>query len=89
MIPTILNGLPIHWQGTDDTTPDGCTLITTVVLGIPTTYVLRGDQVIGRVEAGVNSQNGYAGPGLKGGYWVGSGPFRDLAEKIADYRQPS
>lgn len=83
MIPSILNDLPIHWQGTDSSTPDGCTLIATLVLGIPTTYVVRDGEVIGRVEVHRGSQSGYAGSGLKGGYYIGSGLFRNLAEKIA------
>jgi hypothetical protein len=83
-IPKTLAGLPIHWEGTDDSTPAGCTLLSTVVLGIPTTYILRNGAVIGRVEAGTTSQNGYAGAGLKGGIWVGSGGFSRLAQAIAE-----
>jgi hypothetical protein len=82
-IPTILNGLPIHWQGVDDSTPDGCTLIVTEVVGLPTTYVLRDNEVIGRVGADKTRQYGYVGAGLKGGQYIGRGVFYELAAKIA------
>jgi len=84
MTADILNDLPCHWQGTDDSTPDGCTLFATVCLGIATTYILRDGQVIGRVEHERNGQHGYAGGRLKGGERVGSGDFTRLAQKIAD-----
>lgn len=82
-IPAVLNGLPIHWQGTDDTTPTGCTLIVTEVVGLPTTYVLRNGEVIGRVEVMNDYFNGYVGTGLKGGRYIGRGDFSGLTEEIA------
>jgi hypothetical protein len=82
-IPTILNGLPIHWQGVDDTTPPGCTLLITEVVGLPTAYVLRAGEVIGRVETSRNDFHGYVGGGLKGGRYVGRGDFTKLTETIA------
>lgn len=82
MIPTILNGLPIYWQGTDDSTPAGCTSIATEVLGISTTYIVRDGHVIGRIEYTGDTILGYAGAGLKGGYFLGTGLTGVLAEKI-------
>lgn len=84
MIPPVLDGLPIHWQGTDDSTPDGCTQIVTTVLGLTTTYLIRDGQILGRIEIDGNRMNGYVGSGLKGGRWVGSGDSAGLANKIAD-----
>jgi hypothetical protein len=83
MIPNILNGFPIHWQGVDDTTPPGCTLFVTEVLGLLTAYVLRDEEVIGRVEISKNDFHGYVGGGLKGGRFVGRGDFTKLTEAIA------
>jgi hypothetical protein len=85
MLPAILNGLPIHWHGIDDNTPAGCELAVTTVVGIPTTYLIRDGQVIGRIEAVGTGQNGYVGGTLKGGSPVfGGGTFYDLAQKIAE-----
>lgn len=84
MTADILNDLPCHWQGTDSTTPNGCTLYATVYLGIATTYILRDGQVIGRVEHEKANQHGYVGGRLKGGERVGSGDFTRLAQAIAD-----
>jgi hypothetical protein len=84
MTADILYSLPCHWQGTDDTTPDGCTLYVTTYLGIVTTYILRDGQVIGRVEVAGNRQDGYVGGRLKGGARVGSGDFVSVAQRIAD-----
>ncbi|MEV1013827.1 hypothetical protein AB0I89_24040 [Micromonospora sp. NPDC049801] len=81
--PAILADLPIHWSGVDATTPDGCTLATTVYLGIPTTYVIRAGQVIGRSEISDGRQAGYAGDRLKGGYLIGFGDSQSLGERIA------
>ena len=84
-LPKILDGLPVHWAGVDDTTPDGCSLTVTTLLGKPTTYVIRNGQVIGRIESDDLSLIGYAGGGLKGGSLIGWGDFAALAAKIADY----
>ena len=81
----ILNDLPCHWAGSDDTTPDGCTLYATTYLGVPTTYILRDGRIIGRVEQyGVTRERGWFGNGLKGGVYLGSGSFGALAQKIAE-----
>ncbi len=85
-LPAILKDLPIHWQGTDDSTPDDCVSIGTEVLGISTTYLVRGGEVIGRIEYTRDSIRAYAGSGLKGGYYVGIGLTSDLNRKIADHR---
>lgn len=82
-IPDILNGLPVHWTGVDDSTPEGCTLLVTTVVGTPTTYILRDGHILGRVEADGNRQAGYVGAGLKGGELVGIGGFYGLADDIA------
>jgi hypothetical protein len=79
----IFAGLPRYFEGADDSTPPGCTLLATKVFDIATTYVLRDGQVIGRVEHG-NVQSGYVGSALKGGRFVGVGYFSALAQKIAD-----
>lgn len=85
MLPDILNGLPIHWRGTDNSTPAGCELVVTTVVGIATTYLLRNGQVIGRIEAVGSGQNAYIGDNLKGGTPVfGQGTFYELAQKIAE-----
>lgn len=83
MIPDILRNLSIHWQGVDDSTPAGCTLVCAEIVGLATTYVLRDGQIIGRVESAGSSQNGYIGSGLKGGGFIGSGPFYELVSRIA------
>jgi len=80
----IFAGLPRYFEGADDSTPTGCTLLVTKVLDLVTTYVLRDGEVIGRVEQSNGQQDGYVGSGLKGGVFVGSGHFSVLAEKIAD-----
>lgn len=82
--PDIFDGLPCHWAGVDDTTPAGCMLFVTTVLGLVTTYVLRDGQVIGRVENDGGRLCGYVGQGLKGGQFVGLGHSSQLAQKIAD-----
>jgi hypothetical protein len=79
----IFQGLPVYFEGVDDSTPDGCTLFTTTVLDQPTTYILRNGKVIGRIEH-TQDNHGYAGSALKGGSFVGSGEFGALAEKIAE-----
>ena len=88
-IPPILKDLPIHWQGTDDSTPDGCVSIVTEVLGISTTYIVRDGEVLGRIEYTRDTVAGYAGAGLKGGRFLGIGLTGTLAEKIAAHRNPS
>jgi hypothetical protein len=82
MTPTVLRGLPVHFQGVDDTTPPGCTIFTTTLLDLLTTYILRDDVIIGRVEH-TQDMPGYAGRGLKGGSLVGFGDFTELAARIA------
>jgi hypothetical protein len=82
-IPPILDGLPILWSGVDATTPDGCTLVSTEYLGMPTTYIIRDGRVIGRIEIHRGRQVGYAGDLLKSGYLIGSGDSETLAAKIA------
>jgi len=79
-LPDILTGLPIHWRGVDDSTPPGCEMIATTVLGMVVTYVVRDGVVLGRIEAG---GHGYVGDRLKGGTFIGSGLHADLAAKIA------
>ena len=86
-LPAILNDLPIHWAGVDSTTPDGCTLATTTYLGIPTTYVIRDGQVIGRIEISRGQQVGYAGDRLKGGYLIGYGDSETLGRRIAAHKR--
>lgn len=65
----------ILWQGTDDTTPEGCSLVLAEVLGIARTYLLRDGAVIGRVEIHGTGQtahvSAWAGPNLIGGVSVG------------------
>jgi hypothetical protein len=86
-LPGILRALPIHWHGSDDNTPAGCTLVVTEVLGIGTTYLCRDGAVIGRIEGRGAQQNAYVGDGLKGGHWAGStGTFYELAARVADHR---
>jgi hypothetical protein len=79
-----LDGLPVLWRGTDDTTPAGCELIVTEVVGIPTTYLLRDDQIIGRVEGQGRFMIGYVGDTLKGGYYVGTGDYYGLFQNIVN-----
>lgn len=86
-LPAVLNDLTIDWSGVDSTTPAGCTLATAVHLGIPTTYVIRDGQVIGRIEISRGQQTGYAGERLKGGYLVGYGDSQTLAERIAAFNR--
>jgi hypothetical protein len=88
-IPDILRRERIHWQGVDSTTPPGCTLIAAEVLGVATTYVLRGGTVLGRIEAHTSGQAGYVGDRLKGGYCLGPGDSTTLAQRIVDYREPA
>lgn len=87
-VPDILRRERILRQGVDDTTPAGCTLITAEVLGLATTYVLRDGVVLGRIEANRGYQYGYAGGGLKGGYFLGISDSTTLAQRVADYREP-
>lgn len=82
MSADFFSGLPIFWQGEDDSTPEGCTLVCTKVVGLPTTYILRAGEVIGRVEADGFRQLGYVGSGLQGGRYVGCGDFYGLAQRI-------
>jgi hypothetical protein len=84
-LPAILRDLPIHWQGADDSAPDGCVSIATVVLGISTTYIVRAGVVLGRIEYTRDTVHGYAGSGLKGGRFVGTDLTAALAEKIVAY----
>jgi hypothetical protein len=59
----------------------------TKVFDIPTTYLLRDGEVIGRIEHGTRPEvapSAYVGSAMKGGMFVGTGEFRALAEKIAD-----
>lgn len=84
-LPDVFRNLPIHWQGNDGSTPAGCTLVCTEVVGLVTTYVLRDGQIIGRLETAGCCWNAYAGSTLKGGAYVGStGTFYGLAQQIAD-----
>lgn len=74
---------------TDYTTPTGYFAATTTIVGIVTTYLLRGELddrdavIIGRGEIVGLRQNCYLGDGLKGGEWVG-GAFSDLATRHAE-----
>ena len=86
MLPAILRDLPIHWQGVDDSTPAGCVSIATEVLGVSTTYIVRDGEVLGRIEYTRDTIHGYAGSGLKGGYFLGTGLTGDLAQRIVDRR---
>lgn len=86
-LPAILNELDVRWTGVDSTTPAGCTLATAVYLDIPTTYVIRDGQVIGRIEIINDQQVGYAGNRLKGGYLVGTADSRTLGERIATFNR--
>jgi len=67
----------------DDYTPAGHFAATTTVLGIVTTYLLRGELndrealIVGRGEIIGRRQTCYLGGGIKGGEWVG-GTLRDL-----------
>jgi hypothetical protein len=88
-IPDSFRGLTIHWHGVDSTTPAGCTMLVTEVLGIATTYILRDGDIIGRIEMAGATINGYAGPGLKGGGYLGSSTYEDLARRIADWKDPA
>jgi hypothetical protein len=69
--PAILRSEIVTFEGTDDTCPEGCTIVVAQVLGIVTTYVLRGDDVIGRYISDGHRYTAYAGPGLMGGAIVG------------------
>ncbi len=84
-IPDILRRERILWQGIDDTTPAHCTLITAEVLGLVTTYVLGDGEVLGRIESDDGAQNGYAGAGLKGGHFLGTGGSTELAQRIVEH----
>jgi hypothetical protein len=81
-IPAIFAGYPIHFAGSDDTTPPGCTLIITTVLDLLTTYIIRDGEVIGRIEVQRDRQYGYAGNRLKGGYLVGMADSATLGARI-------
>jgi hypothetical protein len=81
-LPTVLSGLPIHWRGVDDSTPAGCESIVTDVLGISTTYIVRDEEILGRIEYTRDRVSGYAGSGLKGGYYLGTALTASLAERI-------
>jgi hypothetical protein len=83
-VPGILTGHQILFEGVDDTTPAGCTIVTAMVLGTMSTYIIRDGAVIGRIEH-VGQQAGYVGTALKGGNWIGSGDSTELGEKIASY----
>lgn len=84
--PAILDGERIIiWVGVDSTTPSGCTLVVAEVLGILTTYIMRDDAILGRIEIhDGGQQHGYVGARLKGGELVmGFGQdSRTLAEAI-------
>jgi hypothetical protein len=85
-LPDALKDLPIYWQGVDDATPAGCRLVTTKLLGIVTTYVLRDEGIIGRVELSERGQNGYIGLRLNGGTWIGYNDSATLNARIAEGR---
>ena len=87
-LPSALQPLPVYFHGVDDTTPADCTMFTTSVLHILTTYVLRDGQIIGRIEH-TQDMPGYAGSTLKGGTLIGFGEFTELAAKIAARPAPS
>lgn len=84
----IFQGLPVYFEGVDDSTPDDCTLFTTTVFDQLTTYILRDGKVIGRIEH-TQDNHGYAGSALKGGSFVGSGEFRALAEAVRQTIPPA
>src|SRR5690606_13904260 len=74
--------------GTDSTTPAGTFYATTKYFDVLTTYLLAGDEwaddapILGRIEfqgtITAPSRVAYAGNGLKGGYYLGSGSDEDV-----------
>ena len=63
----------IIWQGSDSTTPQGCTLVVAEVLGLIRTYLLRDGIVLGRIETSgrVGGMSASVGANLLGGESVG------------------
>lgn len=85
----------LHITAADATTPEGTFLVTTKVLGITTTYLFTGEPgdenspIIGRIEYGTMSKpmrTAYAGSGIEGGYYLGSGQEEeDLFATMVSY----
>lgn len=82
MTPIAFRGTEIHWAGTDDSTPPGCTIVVASVVGIPRTYLVKNDEIIGRVELNTPGVRAYVGGGLLGGQWL-AGPFPGTDEALA------